>query len=164
MAADQAEGTYRLTRPACQADWEAYHAIRRSVHFEDEEAGLDHDEDLAPGNFPLLLWLNDRPVGAIRIDSLAGGGAAFRLVAIHPDCQGQGHGRMLLRQAEAFARVIGAQKAVIYSTLEAAGFYSTAGYSEDEWEDQYFGGVVMMTKPLQYPGFDPTDEPNACSG
>jgi GNAT superfamily N-acetyltransferase len=164
MAANQAQGTYRLTRPACDGDWDAYHAIRRSVHFEDENAPADHDEDVAPGNYPLLLWLNGQPVGAIRIDSLDGGGAAFRLVAIHPACQGQGHGRVLLREAEAFARDIGCRKAVIYSTLEAAGFYATVGYAEDEWDDQYFGGVVLMTKPLQYAGFELGNDPQTQSG
>jgi GNAT superfamily N-acetyltransferase len=164
MAADQAAGTYRLARPACDGDWHAYHAIRRSVHFENEDVPPDHAEDLVPGNYPMLLWLNCEPVGAIRIDSLDGGGAAFRLVAIHPDCQGQGHGRILLREAEAFAREIGCRKAVIYSTLEAAGFYATAGYAEDEWDDQYFSGVVLMTKPLQYAGFDLTDDLDAPNG
>jgi GNAT superfamily N-acetyltransferase len=155
------EAAYRLSRPSRQAEWDAYREIRRSVHFEDEDSEdppPDQNEDLAPGNYPLLLWLNGRPVGAIRIDSLDGGGAAFRLVAIHPACQGQGHGRVLLREAEAFAREIGCQKAVIYSTLEAAGFYASAGYAEDVWDDQYFGGVVLMTKPLQYPGFDLPDD------
>jgi GNAT superfamily N-acetyltransferase len=131
------------------------------VHFEDANAEVppqDQNEDLAPGHYPLLLWLNGQPVGAIRIDSLEGGGAAFRLVAIHPDCQGQGHGRVLLREAEAFAREIGCRMAVIYSTMEAAGFYATAGYAEDVWDDQYFSGVVLMTKPLHYAGFVPPDD------
>jgi GNAT superfamily N-acetyltransferase len=151
------EGRYRLSRPVLQAEWQAYREIRRSVHFEDgakTTSSPDQDEDLTAGNYPLLLWLNGHPVGAMRIDSLEGGGAAFRLVAIHPECQGQGHGRALLREAEAFAREIGCRKAVIYSTIEAAGFYASAGYAEDDWDDQYFGGVVMMTKPLQYPDFD----------
>ena len=159
-AESSGEDSYRLSRPTQPQEWDAYHNIRRSVHFEDADAAelpADQDEDLAQGNYPLLLWLNGEPVGAIRIDSLDGGGAAFRLVAIHPDRQGQGHGRALLREAEAFARAIGCRKAVIYSTMEAAGFYASAGYAEDEWDEQYFGGVVLMSKPLQYSGFDPRD-------
>jgi GNAT superfamily N-acetyltransferase len=159
-AESSGEDSYQLSRPTQPHEWQAYHAIRQSVHFEDADAAelpADQDEDLTPGNYPLLLWLNGEPVGAIRIDSLDGGGAAFRLVAIHPDSQGQGHGRVLLREAEAFARAIGCRKAVIYSTMEAAGFYASAGYAEDEWDEQYFGGVVLMSKPLQYSGFDPRD-------
>jgi GNAT superfamily N-acetyltransferase len=162
MAADTAAGgTYRLSRPATPAEWKLYRDIRRSVNFEDEAEADCPDplaEDVAPGHYPLLLWCGNAPIGAIRIDNLDGGGAAFRLVAIHPDCQGQGHGRALLREAEAFATEIGCRTAVIFSTVEAAGFYATAGYAEDEWEDQYFGGVVLMTKPLPYAGFDRPDD------
>lgn len=149
---------YRLTRPTCDADWAAYHSIRRSVDFEsDDVSEQDRAEELAPGNYPLVLWLDDQPVGAIRIDSLDNGGAAFRLVAIHPKAQGQGHGRVLLREAEDFARDLGCRQAVIYSTVEAAGFYQAAGYAEDTWDETYFGGVVLMTKPLHYAGFVPPD-------
>jgi GNAT superfamily N-acetyltransferase len=152
---------YRLSRPTDSAEWEAYYAIRRSVNFDTDDgepSEQDLREDQAPGNHPLLLWLEDQPIGAIRIDRLDNGGAAFRLVAIDPACQGHGHGRALLREAEDFARDLGCRQAVIYSTVEAAGFYAAAGYAEDLWEDQYFGGVVMMAKPLHYAGFVPPDQ------
>jgi GNAT superfamily N-acetyltransferase len=147
---------YRLTRPASNAEWDSYHAIRRRVLFEDDEP--DMAEELAPGHHPLLLWLGATPVGTIRIDSLNGGAAALRLVAIDPDSQGRGHGRALLREAEAFAREIGCRKAVVYSTPEAAGFYASAGYAEDPFDDEYFGGIVQMGKPLHYAGFSLEDE------
>jgi GNAT superfamily N-acetyltransferase len=143
--------TYRLRRPATPADWDAYHAIRREVMFEDD--GADDPEERAPGHYPLLLWCGDRPVGTIRIDNLDGEAAAFRLVAIDPAEQGRGHGRAVLREAEAFARDIGCRRAVVYATPEAAGFYAAAGYAEDPFDDNYFGGVVQMTKPLHYAGF-----------
>ena len=142
---------YRLTRPATESEWETYHAIRRRVELEGDDA-VDED-DLSPGHYPLMLWCGDRPVGTIRIDSLDGGAAALRLVGIDPDSQGSGHGRALLREAEAFARAIGCGKAVVYSTPEAASFYESAGYAEDPFDDQYFGGIVQMAKPLHYAGF-----------
>ena len=57
-----------------------------------------------------LLIRGDRPVGTIRIDNLDGGSAALRLVGIDPESQGHGHGKALLREAEAFARAIGCGK------------------------------------------------------
>lgn len=146
---------YRLGRPHARADWEAYHAIRRAVSFEEDD--FDEAEELAPGHYPLLLWCGARPVGTIRIDNLNGEDAAFRLVAINPAEQGQGHGRVMLREAESFARAIGCRKAVIYATPEAAGFYAAAGYAEDPFDDNYFGGVVQMAKPLHYAGFSTED-------
>ncbi|MGE0415831.1 MAG: GNAT family N-acetyltransferase [Acetobacteraceae bacterium] len=158
MAADSshAEDMYRLRQPATADEWDAYHAIRRRVAFED---GDDEDaEERAPDHYPLLLWCGDRPVGTIRVDALDGGAAAFRLVAIDPREQGRGHGRIMLREAEAFAREIGCRKAVVYATPEAAGFYDSAGYAEDPFDDQYFGGVVQMTKALHYAGFSTEDD------
>jgi N-acetylglutamate synthase-like GNAT family acetyltransferase len=77
----------------------------------------------------------------------------LRLVAVDPARQGEGHGRILLREAEAFAREIGCRRAVVYATPDSAGFYAAAGYAEDEFDDNYFGGIVQMAKPLHYVGF-----------
>jgi GNAT superfamily N-acetyltransferase len=153
---DAASGThaiYRLLRPASAEDWAAYHAIRRRVAFEAGEAIEDDPDEHAQGNYPLLLKLGAMSIGTIRVDGLANGDAAFRLVAIDPACQGEGHGRILLREAEAFAREIGCRRAVVYATPDSAGFYAAAGYAEDEFDANYFGGIVQMVKPLHYVGF-----------
>ena len=149
---------YRLTRPAAAEDWAAYHCIRQRVAFEGGENPDDDPDEHAPGHFSLLLRLDGKPVGTIRVDDLDNGDAAFRLVAIDPARQGEGHGRVLLREAEAFARAIGCRRAVVYATPEAAGFYAAAGYAEDEFDENYFGGVVQMMKPLHYAGFSLEEE------
>ena len=148
-----AGAAYSLRQPGSDAEWESYHAIRRSVHFEDGEAG-DSPED----GYALLLWCDDRAVGTIQVDPLDDATAALRLVAIAPSEQGHGHGRAMMREAEGFARAIGCSKAVVYATPEAAGFYDALGYAEDPFDDNYFGGVVQMTKPLHYAGFSTEDE------
>jgi len=144
---------YRLNRPMTAEDWAAYHDIRRRVAFEAGEDAEDDPDEIAPGHHPLLLKHGVTPIGTIRVDSLNNGDAALRLVAIDPASQGEGHGRVLLREAEGFARAIGCRRAVVYATPEAAGFYAAAGYNEDEFDDNYFGGVVQMAKPLHYAGF-----------
>jgi GNAT superfamily N-acetyltransferase len=152
-AVPQAHEDYRLSRPASPEEWTAYHYIRRRVAFEAGEDIEDDPEERAPGHHPLLLKRGACPIGTIRVDSLSNGDAALRLVAIDPDHQGEGHGRVLLREAEGFARDIGCRRAVIYATPESAGFYAAAGYNEDEFDDNYFGGIVQMAKPLHYAGF-----------
>jgi GNAT superfamily N-acetyltransferase len=152
-AAAGMSGTDRLRRPTSAEEWDAYHAIRRRVAFEAGEAIDDDPEERAHGHFPLLLKLGSAALGTIRVDSLSNGDAALRLVAIDPARQGEGHGRILLREAEGFAREIGCRRAVVYATPEAAGFYAAAGYAEDEFDDNYFGGIVQMAKPLHYVGF-----------
>lgn len=152
--ADPPAVTYRLRRPDSDAAWDAYRAIHVAADLGEDDA----EEDRAAGHYPLLLWCGDRPVGALRVDNLDGERAAFRLVAIDPVEQSRGHGRALLREAEAFARGILCRTAVVYSTPEAAGFYAAQGYAEDPFDDNYFGGVVQMTKPLHYAGFSAAGE------
>ena len=154
---DGAHTTYRLSRPDSAEEWAAYHAIRRRVAFEAGEAIDDDPDEHAQGHFPLLFKRGAAAVGTIRIDSMSNGDAALRLVAIDPARQGEGHGRILLREAEGFARDIGCRRAVVYATPEAAGFYAAAGYTEDEFDDNYFGGIVQMAKPLHYAGFSMED-------
>jgi GNAT superfamily N-acetyltransferase len=149
---------YRLSKPASAEEWCAYHEIRRRVAFEAGESIDDDPDENAEGHFPLLLKWGSAAIGTIRVDSLNNGDAALRLVAIDPCHQGGGHGRALLREAEGFARDIGCRRAVVYATPEAAGFYAAAGYAENEFDDNYFGGVVQMAKPLHYAGFT-LDEP-----
>jgi GNAT superfamily N-acetyltransferase len=152
-AAPMTHAEYRLNRPASPEEWAAYHDIRRRVAFEAGEDIEDDPDESAPDHYPLLLKHGDAPIGTIRVDSLRNGDAALRLVAIDPACQGAGHGRILLREAEGFARAIGCRRAVVYATPEAAGFYAAAGYNEDEFDENYFGGIVQMAKPLHYAGF-----------
>jgi GNAT superfamily N-acetyltransferase len=139
---------YRLRRPACADEWEVYHRIRRDVLLESQKYALEHADETAPDHHPLLLWLEDRPIGSIRIDRVDAMNAALRLVAIDPGWQSQGHGRALLQLAEEFAREQGCAKAVVYATPDAAAFYGKAGYVEDDWDEAYVSGIVQMLKPL----------------
>ena len=134
---------YRLIRPECQDDWQAFHQIRRNAF------QLRRPEEVNdPNCHPLLLWHQDKPIGAIQIDSLPNQAAALRLVAIDTPWQACGHGRAMLRHAEVFVKDLGCRRAVVYATPEAAGFYSSAGYAEEDWDDTYLSGIVQMLKML----------------
>jgi GNAT superfamily N-acetyltransferase len=147
MPAEQSrdERSYRLDQPRCAQDWRVYHAIRRRVfHLPRPDDAFDQG-----CCHPLLLWLDDQPIGAIQIDDLSNAAAVLRMVAIDPAWQGGGHGRVMLEQAEKYVRELGCRKAVVYSTSEAAGFYAQAGYDEEDWDDVFcMGGIVQMLKLL----------------
>lgn len=150
-AGQLARGRCFLSRPDSQAEWKAYHLIRQDVLLESIENEFHHpddDEEQQPGHYPLLLWVDGRPVGTVRVDCLEDGRAALRLIAIRPDCQVRGYGLMLLREAEAFASSMGCDTAVVYSTPEAAGFYARGGYTEEAWDDTCLGGIVQMRKAI----------------
>jgi GNAT superfamily N-acetyltransferase len=137
------EAPYRLDRPRCAQDWRAYDGIRRQVF------NLRRPEGEPDAScHPLLLWLEDQPIGAIQVEDLRNAAAALRLVAIDPAWQARGHGRALLDRAEKYARDLGCRKAVVYATPEAAGFYANAGYDEENWDETSVGGIVQMLKNL----------------
>lgn len=125
-------------------DWKAYHDIRRRVFSLPRS-----DEDHGPDAHPLVLFVGDRPVGAIQIDNLGNDRAALRLVAIDPSSQGGGHGRAMLERAERFVHELGCGWAVVYATPEAAGFYQALGYDEEDWDDMCMGGIVQMQKAVR---------------
>jgi hypothetical protein len=128
------EGCYRLDSPRCDQDWHAYHGIRRKVF------NLPRPEEaISTDCHPLVLFLEDKPIGAIQVDDLRNATAALRLVAIDPAWQGG---------AEQFVRDLGCNKAVVYATPEAAGFYQTIGYDEEDWDEVCMGGIVQMLKNL----------------
>jgi GNAT superfamily N-acetyltransferase len=137
------ERTYRLDSPRCDQDWQAYHGIRRKVFHLPRPV-----EEISSDCHPLLLFLEDQPIGAIQVDDLRNAAAALRLVAIDPAWQGGGHGRVMLKHAEQFVRQLGCNKAVVYATPEAAGFYQTIGYDEEDWDEVCMGGIVQMLKKL----------------
>jgi GNAT superfamily N-acetyltransferase len=145
MPADAAHylNGYCLRLPETDAEWQAYHGIRRRVfHLPRPEV------DQSPDSYPLVFFLDDQIIGAIQVDKLEGEAAALRLVAIDPERQGGGHGRVMLRQAEAFVRDLGCDQAVVYATPEAAGFYADSGYDEEDWDPVCMGGIVQMLKRL----------------
>ena len=119
-----------LRPPSTEEEWRAYHAIRERVLW--EARGLtgydpDHPDERAEGHHPLLYVLGEAPVGVVRVD-IDGPTATLRRVAVREEAQRRGHGREMLRLAEAFARSRGTS--LVRSTVDAdaVGFYRKAGY------------------------------------
>lgn len=142
------QGPFYLHPPSTPAEWETYHRIRQDVLLEAQKYAVEQVDEQAPGCHPMLLWLNEKPVGTIRIDIDRAGRAGLRLVAVDPALQQRGCGRALLRLAEEFARAHGCTRTVLYATLDAVGFYAKSGYREEDWDDVYVSGIVQMAKPL----------------
>jgi GNAT superfamily N-acetyltransferase len=125
---------HELRTPQSNEEWQAFHAIRRRVLFEnrgkDEIYNANHPDDSKPGNHPLVLVYRDVVIGVIRID-VAGTVAWFRRIAIREDLQRLGHGRALLRLAEAFAKAEDCDEIRSNAAVEAVGFYERCGYARD---------------------------------
>ena len=130
---------YELARPSTAAEWAAYHDIRRVAIFERYLPGQSYDSEDADEfkelNFPHLLRHDEDAIGTLRIDVLGDARAAFRLIAIRPDLQGQGHGAALLRLAEERAAAFGCGEVVLNAIKPALEFYRKHGYEPGAWCD-----------------------------
>jgi GNAT superfamily N-acetyltransferase len=151
-----------LRPPTSEAEWNAYHDLRRRILFErrGRAASYDpnHPDERRDGNHPHLFFHDGAPVGTVRID-IDGALAIFRLVTIREDLQRQGLGREMLRQAEAFALSQRCWRIESHVARDAEGFYARCGFHRvnDEIEP---GDTVLMAKPIlaQRDERDLTDE------
>ena len=141
--------THLLRSPSSPEDWNAYHAIRRQVLFEQRGQlntyDADHPDEHRDGNYPKILVVDDKVVGVIRVD-LAPPEATFRRVAVHPDHQLRGYGTILLRLAEDFTREQGCAQIVSSVAPDAVGFYLKCGFQLSDTDPKGNGAVSMFKR------------------
>jgi GNAT superfamily N-acetyltransferase len=128
------EGEYELRVPEIDLQWRTFHDIRRMVLFENRgefnRYVENHPDDSKPGNHPLILLYRGVVIGVVRVD-VDQSVAWLRRVAIREDRQRLGHGRVLIRLAESFAKLQGCREVRSNVAVDAVGFYERCGYSRD---------------------------------
>ena len=74
----------------------------------------------------------------------------LRMMAVHPDWQGHGIGRLLVEHLEAQARQLGVTIMVLHAREKAVAFYKTLGYEVVEPSYLLFGQIphFLMRKEL----------------
>ncbi|MBB4193707.1 N-acetylglutamate synthase-like GNAT family acetyltransferase [Rhizobium aethiopicum] len=112
-------------------DWQAYHAVRRHVLF--ELRGLDgyddnHPDEYEASHIPLLLRKDGVALGTVRLDLSDGASGIVRLVAILPEYQRQGLGRILMSEVERLAVEYGLSRLEAHAAPYAVHFYEKLGW------------------------------------
>ncbi|EJC82882.1 acetyltransferase, N-acetylglutamate synthase [Rhizobium leguminosarum bv. trifolii WSM2297] len=112
-------------------EWRAYHAIRRLVLF--DLRGLDgyddtHPDEHAPGHMPLLLRKDGVALGTVRLDLSDATTGIVRLVAIMPEYQRQGLGRILMSKVEGLSARHGLSRLEVHAAPDAVPFYEKLGW------------------------------------
>ncbi|WP_157763294.1 GNAT family N-acetyltransferase [Pseudomonas citronellolis] len=149
------ETDYALLKVSLEADWQAYHDIRRRVLWE-ERGKYNYNSNLpdeyAISNHPLLLKLAGRPIGTTRLDDYGRGRGIVRLVAISLSDQRQGHGRILSELVEDYARRLFLEVLLVNAAPDAVGFYKKMSWQTQVWDNaEYMSGksdCVQMVKSL----------------
>ena len=146
---------YELVEVRLPEDWADYHSIRRAVLFE-ARGNFNYDpndaDEYLSQNQPLLLKFRGRAIGTTRLDRLDSTTGAIRLVAIRPELQGQGHGRVLSQMVENRARAQNLTILFVNAVREAIGYYQTLGYTRHAFDPNELTGIasecVQMQKQL----------------
>lgn len=149
---------HELKAVTTPADRQAMHAIRRATLFTPDRPGgpvsydENHPHDLDPANQCFLLLHDGRPSGVVRLDTRLGATGIVRLVAILPELQRQGHGRLLGELIEAEARRRGMTRLALNARQDAVGFYERMGWSQEIWDraelETFARHCTQMTKSL----------------
>ena len=149
--------SYVLRRVESLDDWAAMHELRRAVLFAPfRKQGVVYDEnhpdDRDPANLPFLLLVHGQPAGITRLD-LRGDIAVVRLVAIMPELQRQGHGRVMSSLVDVQARQRGVRLLRVNAAPGAVGFYQATGWQRREWDREELTGIaadcVQMERSLK---------------
>lgn len=150
--------SYALIKVSLEADWQAYHSIRRRVLWEERGKSSyksDFPDEYTISNHPLLLKLAGRPIGTTRLDSYGQGRGIVRLVAISLPDQRQGHGRALSRLVEDYARSHSLEILFVNAAPDAVEFYNKTGWRAQVWDEAEFmssrSDCVQMIKLLVKP-------------
>lgn len=129
---------YELVEVNDPQDWSDFHAVRRAELFEAKgRFGIyndQHPDDYANFAHPLLLKVDGRAIGTVRLDLLGAGRAAVRLVAITASEQRRGHGRVLEALVAERARSLGVHTLLVNAAAEALGFYEATGWERHDWD------------------------------
>lgn len=147
--------SYELIDVKAGEEWREYHSIRRRVLW--ERRGLanydeSHADEYKAANHPLLLKLDGRAIGTVRLDDFGNGTGAVRLVAIEPNLQRQGHGRALSDYVENYARRLGINILYVNAVPEAVAYYEKLGWKPEVWDETELVGIasacLQMSKRL----------------
>jgi N-acetylglutamate synthase-like GNAT family acetyltransferase len=76
----------------------------------------------------VLQAIDGKPVGTARLDVAGPRLGVVRLVAIKPNLQRRGLGRILMQEVESYARHVGLERLEVNAAKEAEGFYQSLGW------------------------------------
>lgn len=139
-------------RPPVGQEWPAYYHLRYAVlraPWGEPEGSERVDDDgtayhaVAVGPFGMMLG-----VGRLHMNSATEG--QVRFMAVLPEAQGKGVGKLIVRHLEETAQARGAQTMVLHARQNAVPFYESLGYTVKEKSYLLFNEIQhwLMTREL----------------
>lgn len=137
--------------PNNEKEWEQYYDLRYSVLRKPlgQEPGSEQNEGDKTGEHFALFDL-DNIIAVGRLDFNNEEVGQVRFVAVHPEYQGQGKGKLLMRSIESRAKYLGLNKIVLHARENALDFYERLNYTQIKKSHLLLGQVqhYFMVKEL----------------
>ena len=143
----------RIITPVSPADFASYYQLRHAVLRApwQQPPGSERAPDDDRATHALLVDDAGQALGVCRLHLETPREAQIRFMAIHPDYQGQGLGKLLLAYLEDQARAQGARSISLQARENALPFYESCGYTVQEKTHLLFGQIqhYRMRKELE---------------
>jgi len=127
---------WRIIQPSNNAEWEAYFQLRFEVLRKpwNEPLGSEKSEDDKTSLHALILDNSGKAIAVARIHQVAGTQLQIRFMAVRPDFQKRGIGKIMLK----FVEKIGLKQypetleIILHARENAVEFYKSNGYNVKE--------------------------------
>ncbi len=92
------------------------------------------------------MRFNDRAVGVTTLDVINVEMGISRSVAVTEHEQGNGHGKVLGKLVQQFARNLGLIKICVNADSEKTGYYLSLGFSPEDWDSKEMAPGILQMK------------------
>jgi predicted GNAT family N-acyltransferase len=145
---------WRIIQPSSNVEWETYFQLRFEVLRKpwNEPIGSEKSEDDATSLHALIIDNSDKAIAVSRIHQSANNQLQIRFMAVRPDFQQKGIGKIMLK----FVEKIGVKQypetteIILHARENAVEFYKSNGYNLIEDSYLLFGEIqhYLMKKKV----------------
>lgn len=145
---------WSVIQPVLPGQWEAYYRLRYDVLRApwNQDPGSERAEDDSASLHGMIIDSNGKALAVGRIHRENDGQGQIRFMAVHPDYQGKGLGKAILRYIEHVGKKSFGPLSSIYlqAREEAVNFYLSNGYSLKDKTFVLFDDIqhYLMVKDL----------------
>ena len=141
-----------VEQPATQKDFEAYYNLRYQVLRKPwgQPIGSEFDET-DNSSIHAFIKANDSAIACARLHFVDTEIAQIRYMAVHPDYQGKGLGKLVITNLEAIAKQHNRLMIILHAREGAIKFYENCGYITKEKSYLMWGKIqhFLMQKQVR---------------
>ncbi len=142
---------FSASHPVSKADFDSYYSLRYEVLRKPWEQPLGSEKDeQEDSSVHAFIKENNEVLAVCRLQLNSPETAQLRYMAVRPDMQGKGLGKVIISFLEGEAKELGAKEMILHSRENAVEFYKSCGYTIAEKSYLMWGKIqhFLMKKEL----------------